>query len=140
MNNRDKDMYLPVWVLGLGVVFLVGALICLVLTFTASIFSLIGFVICMGFGTAAVLCWKNQWAIMVDQDSFVYSTMFGKKKQYHFSDIKELKPNSDSVSLVCEDGKIHIERCAIMSDRFITAIDSILEKKSWETAERRIVP
>ena len=86
MNHKDKDMYLPVWVLGLGIVFLVGALICMVLTFTISIFSLIGFVICMGFGIAAVLCWKNQWAIMGDNNSFVCSTMFRNKKQYLFTD------------------------------------------------------
>lgn len=46
--------------------------------------------------------------------------------------IKGLKQNADSISLICEGGKIHIESCAIMTDRFIAAVNSILEKKDSE--------
>lgn len=128
--NKDKDMHLPAWVLGLGIFFLALALACVVLTFTVSAGFLIGAAGSAGLGVAAVLCWKNQWAVMVDHDSFEYSTMFGEKTLYYFADITELKRNSDSFSLFCGDGKIHIESCAILSDRFIDAVDAVLAKKS----------
>ncbi len=128
MSNK-KDMHLPVWVLLLGIVFLLGAAVCAYYALTASVYAWLGVAACVGFGVAAVLCWANQWAVMVDDDSFVYSTMFGKKKQYRFSDIKDLKMNSDSYTLICEDGDIHIEHCAVMSDRFMNAVNSVLEKK-----------
>ena len=109
MNKKDKDMYLPVWVCCIGVLFLVAALVCLTFVFTTSANFLIGFVVCFGLGISAILCWKNQWIMMLDE-------------------IRELKQNSDSLTLVLENGKVHIESCAIMSKRFVNAVDSILEK------------
>lgn len=50
------------------------------------------------------------------------------KKKHQFLEIRELKQNSDSLTLVLENGKVHIESCAIMSKRFVNAVDSILEK------------
>lgn len=128
MNKKDKDMYLPVWVCCIGVLFLVAALVCLTFVFTTSANFLIGFVVCFGLGISAILCWKNQWIMMLDDNTFIYSTMFGRQKQHQFLEIRELKQNSDSLTLVLENGKVHIESCAIMSKRFVNAVDSILEK------------
>ena len=128
MNQRDKDLYLPFWVCILGLVFLLAACVCLVFKFTTSVYSLIGFVICLVLGISAILCWKNQSVKMIDDNNFVYTTMFGRENQYCFSDIRELKKNSDSFTLVLDNGKVHIESCAIMSERFINAVDSVLER------------
>ena len=128
MKQREKDMYLPSWVCVLGIVFLVAACVCLVLTFSTSVYSLIGFVICLAIGAAAVLCWKNQGATMIDDDTFLYTSMFGTDHSYRFSDIRKLKKNADSFTLILENGKVHIENCAILSERFFNAIDSVLER------------
>lgn len=128
MIKRDKDMYLPFWVCLLGIVFLIAACVCLGLTSSTSNYSLIGFVICLVIGVAAVLCWKNQCVKMIDDNTFIYTSMFGREHQYFFSEIRELKRNADSFTLILENGKVHIETCAIMSERFINAIDSVLEK------------
>lgn len=128
MNHEEKDMYLPIWVCGLGVLLLAAAAVLFVTAFFTSIYCLAATAACLGLGAAAILCWKNQWAIMVDQNTFVYSTMFGRKIQYRFSEIRELKQGSDSSTLIMEDGKVHIESCAILSERFLDAIDSRIEK------------
>ena len=132
--NKDKDMYLPAWVLGLGIMFFAAAIVCIVLAFTDSVSLLIGAAVFAGVGVAAVLCWKNQWVKMEDDDSFIYSTMFGNKKRYYFYEIKDLKRNADSLSLICEDGKIHIESCAIMTERFVDAVNSALARRFPENS------
>ena len=128
MNQYNKDMHLPIWVCGLGIVFLISAVVLFVLAILKSIFCLVGVVACLGFGCSAILFWKNQWIMMVDDNEFVYSTMFGKKTHYRFSQIKDLKQNADSSTMIFENGKVHIESCAIMSDRFVSAVNSVLEK------------
>ncbi len=128
MNQRNKDMYLPFWVCILGIVFLIGACVCLVLTFSISVYSLIGFVLCLPLGVAAILCWKNQGVKMTDDNNFIYTTMFGRENHYCFSEIRELRKNSDSFTLVLDNGKVHIENCAIMSKRFVNSVDSVLER------------
>lgn len=133
---QKKDMYLPNWVCGLGALFLVVSIVCVVLSFTVFSYSMIfmigciiGAVICLGFGVAAILCWKNQWAEMINDDEFVYSTMFGRKIKYRFADIKDIKQNSDSMTLLLENGKVHIESGAFISDRFVDRINCMLESK-----------
>ncbi|MBR4579265.1 MAG: hypothetical protein IKO22_06625 [Oscillospiraceae bacterium] len=134
MNQRDKDMYLPFWVCILGIVFLIGACVCLELTLSTSVYSLIGFVICLSLGAAEILCWKNQGVKIVDDNTFIYTTMFGREKHYCFSEIRELKKNSDSFTLVLDNGKVHIESCAIMSERFVNSVDSAL-KRLYDTGD-----
>lgn len=126
--QTKKDMYLPKWVCVLGSVFLIGAAVCLICSFTISVYALLGFVVCLCIGIAAVLCWKNQWAEMINDHEFIYSTMFGKKTKYRFSAIRNLKQNSDSVTLYFDNGKIHIESCAIISEEFAEKINHALER------------
>lgn len=122
----EKDMHLPKAILVLGIVLLLIAVICLVLCFKESIGFLIGVLIFGVFGFFAVLCWKNQSAEMISQSEFVYTTMFGNKKTYRFSDIIDLKQNSDSMTLILKNGKVHIEACAIVSERFYNRIFDVL--------------
>lgn len=129
MNKKEKDVYLPVWVCWLGIAFLAAALVCFALAFAISVNWLLGFAFCLGLGIAAILCWKNQWVVMTDDHTFIYSTMFGRKTQHHMLELREYKQNSDSLTLILENGKVHIESCAIVSERFANAVDAVLEKK-----------
>lgn len=128
LKNRTKDMYLPVWLCLLSISWLI---------FAGIFFSVAKFgnnpgfyilsIISLGIFIAAILCWKNQWVVMLDDDVFIYSTMFGRKKRYYFSEIQDLKQHDDSQTLVLQNGKVHIERCAILSEQFINAINSRLQ-------------
>ncbi len=127
--NKDKDMYLPMMVLRLAVFFAIVAITFLFLSIMRSIFCLIGFVAAAAIAAVSFLCWRNQWVKVIDEESFEYSTMFGKKMTCRFDEIRELKKNSDSMTLVCGNGKIHIETCAILSDRFVKAVNAVLDTK-----------
>lgn len=124
LKNRTKDMYLPVGVCFLGIFFLILAAIFFSL---ARFVNLLGYyifsMIPLGFGIAAILCWKNQWIVMLDDDVFIYSTMFGRKKRYYFSEILYLKQHGDSQTLVLQNGKVHVEGCAILSEQFSNAVN-----------------
>ena len=131
MNNRNKDMYLPDWLLAFGVFLIAGAVFCAVMAYLTSYDT--GFlVVCLGLfglGVSAILCWRNQGITMLSDSVFVYSTMFGKKTEYLFSHITSLRQNQDSMTLFVDgDQKIHIESCAIMSDRLADAIAAALGK------------
>ena len=132
MKQKNKDMYLPSWVCALGAVLLIASCVCLILCFLISLYLQIGFVVCFALGGAAILCWKNQGVNMIDDETFIYTTMFKREVQCRFSDIRELKENADSATLVLENNKVHIESCAILSDRFITAVKSALTSKCQE--------
>lgn len=125
---REKDMYLPVWVCGLGIFFIVSAIICAVLSFKESFVWVTGTIICLSLGISAILCWRNQWAMVLNNEEFVYSTMFGNKTKYQFSQITELKVNEDSMTLFLKEKKVHIESCAIVSDRFVNLINQSLKR------------
>ena len=114
-------MYLPAWIGGLGVFFLIAAAVCLILGFAISAGWLVACVICLLLGIAALMCRRNQWIEITGSDTFVYSTMFGRKTEYHFSDIQDIKIGSDndSYTMIMSDGKVHIEDCAVMSEKFI---------------------
>lgn len=127
MQMREKDMYLPKWVCNLGIVFLSVGSVCFVCMFTVSLYFIIGAAPLLCLGIAAVLCWKNQWAVVLNEYVFIYSTMFGNQHEYRFSEIKGLKQNTDSFTLYLKNGKVHIEACAIISDRFIDKVNHMLK-------------
>lgn len=130
---RTKDMYLPMWVCIMGVVFLAAGIACVVISFTGLQNNVIACwiiaVFCLVLGSFAILCWKNQWAEMLNDNEFAYSTMFGRQIRYHFSEIQDLKLNDDSMTLLLESGKVHIESCAVISERFGNRIDDVLGLK-----------
>ena len=107
--SRDEpraDMYLPIWIFGLGLFLLV----------------------CFILAAAATLCWKNQSARMLSDDEFEYKTFLGNTRRYSFSQITQLKQNPDSCTLFVGKEKIHIETCAILTDRFIERINRQLSE------------
>ena len=125
---KKRDLYLPFWICVLGIVLILGALV--FLCFSAKNPPLlVGTVLCLGLGIAAILCWKNQWIEVINEQTFVYSTMFGKQTKYHTSQIVELKQNADSMTLVLDSGKVHIESCAIVSDRLVEMISKHTSQK-----------
>ena len=84
--------------------------------------------ICGGLGIAAWLCWKNQTIRIVDDDTFEYTTFLGKTTVYRFSDIKELRVNQDSMTLILANGKVHIESMVHMSETLANKIDQAINK------------
>ena len=102
-KHSEKDMYLPAWLLGLAVIFFAAAVFCALV------------------GIAAALCWNNQWIEVINEEEFVYSSMFGRKTTYRFADIVEVKKNADSQNLIFSDGKVHIESCAVVSANLINS-------------------
>lgn len=127
-QEHRADMYLPVKVLALGLVLLVGAVILgVVAVVLQSLPAAAGAVIALPLGLFALLCWKNQTIQMLPNDAFEYTTLFGNKKMYRFSDVKALRRNSDSMTLFVGEGRVHIESCAILSDRLVDRINKQLE-------------
>ena len=126
---KEKDMRMPGWLCGLGVFLIMISVACIVVGVLYSLWALVGTVIALGLGVASILCWKNQWVEMLNEQEFVYSTMFGKKSRYLFSQITDLKQNSDSMTLFVGDRKIHIESCAILSERLTNANNGALLNK-----------
>ena len=127
MNRKERDLYLPIPLLCLGVFLLVAAAVCLAFVFITSVYFLIGVIGCLLLGISAILCWKNQSITMTGDNTFTYKTMFGREKRYSFNEIKEIKQNSDSYTLIMEDGKVHIEKMAVMSDRLAQALNAVLK-------------
>ena len=130
--SKDKpraDMYLPLWVLGMGLFLLVcciAAVICAVVipSVAAAVIALVCFIL----AAAAMLCWKNQSARMLSDDEFEYKTFLGNTRRYSFSQITRLKQNPDSCTLCVGTEKIHIETCVILTDRFIERINRELSQ------------
>lgn len=117
-----KDVYLPVAPLVLAIFLFACTCGCIVGCFFVSLYFLIPAVITLLVGLAALLSWKNQWIVIENQDEFTYSTMFGRKHRYRFSDIQEVKQNADSQTIILSNGKVHIESMAIVSDQFYEKI------------------
>ena len=130
--NGDEpraDMFLPDWVLAFGIV-----LACVGLGFLIAfivLFNYILLLVALGaflLTAIAVLCWRNQTIRIIDDTKFEYSTFLGKKKVYYFDEIKQLRRNSDSMTLFVGDGKVHIEACAVMTERLVNLINEALAR------------
>ena len=128
---KEKDMYLPVWVCGLGVFLIAVAVAGVVLgVILSSIWAFLGAALCLGTGIFAILCWKNQWIKVLNEREFVYSTLFGTQTTYRFTQITGLKQNSDSMTLLMDGKKVHIESCAVVSERLAASVNQILDRIS----------
>ena len=125
------DMYLPDFLKYFGFFLDAVAGAFLVAMFITQIWGLIiGALICGGLGVAAWLCWKNQTVRIIDEDRFEYTTFLGKTTVYNFSDIKALRVNQDSMTLILTNGKVHIESMVHMSQALVDKIDQSIEKTS----------
>ena len=128
-DEPRADMYLPIWLLALALVFWLAAV-----AFT--VFAIVGLSIGAGViglllalvGTAAFMCWKNQTFVMVNDEEFVYTTFLGNKKAYRFDKIQGIKKNPDSYTLILEDGKIHIESKAVFTGRLAERIEKCFKQ------------
>lgn len=123
----EKDMYLPKWLMIFGIVLEVVGVVGLI-AIGNTVGRIVCFLIFAGLGTAAFLCWRNQWVKIENEEEFVCSTMFGKKTTYRFEDITGLKLNNDSMTLLLKNGKVHIESAAIISERFQSKVSDALEQ------------
>ena len=118
------DMFLPDLLKYFGFLFDALAVVLLAATFITQIWAMIVFALFFGgLGIAAWLCWKNQTIRIIDEDQFEYTTFLGKTTVYRFSDIKELRVNQDSMTLILTNGKVHIESMVMMSERLADKID-----------------
>ena len=130
-NTPRADMFLPDFLKYFGFFLDAVAIAFLVVTFITQIWGLIiGALICGGLGVAAWLCWKNQTVRIIDEDRFEYTTFLGKTTVYNFSDIKALRVNQDSMTLILTNGKVHIESMVHMSQALADKIDQSIEKTS----------
>ena len=129
-EGHRADMYMPDRLLAMSIVFFAGGLASIVLAVVNSVNWVIGIVIGLILGAAALLCWKNQSIHIISDEQFTYTTMFGNTRTYYFSDIRGLRRNSDSMTLFVADDKVHIESMAVLSDRLIDRINTQLEKLS----------
>ena len=124
------DMFLPDFLKYFGFFLDAVAGVFLVVMFITQIWGLIiGVLLCGGLGIAAWLCWKNQTIRIIDDDTFEYTTFLGKNTVYHFSDIKGVRTNPDSLTLILANGKVHIESMACMSDTLFDKIEAALSKE-----------
>ena len=124
------DMFLPDFLKYFGFFLDAVAGAFLVAMFITQIWGLIiGAILCGGLGIAAWLCWKNQTIRIIDDDKFEYTTFLGKTTIYHFSDIKNLRTNQDSLTLILTNGKVHIESMVHMSEALYNKIEAAISKE-----------
>lgn len=132
-DEPRADMFLPLWLLAFAIIMLVaGVAVGIYAAVELSVGAVVGAVVCLGLGIMALLCWKNQSIVVLSDESFEYSTFLGNKKEYRFQDITDLKQNNDSMTLFVGNEKVHIESCALLTDRLIELINAQLEKLQGE--------
>lgn len=92
-DEPRADMFLPSWLFVMGLLFSIfGAIIGIVFAVLQISVLIIVLAVAMALlGMAALLCWKNQTIRVLPNDTFEYSTFWGNKTVYRFSDIKGLK-------------------------------------------------
>ena len=122
------DMYLPVFLLAFGLLLGLAALGCaiaFVVTFALPLIIIVAALALLS--VAAVLCWKNQTIRIIDDERFEYTTFLGNKKVYEFRDIKAIRYNSDSTTIILDNGKVHIESMAVMSKQLTEKLNNCAE-------------
>lgn len=129
-------MYLPDKLLAMGLVFLAIGIACAIFSIFAfaawaAVIAVLGILL----GIAALLCWRNQMIHVISDYEFTYTTMFGRKKTYSFSQIQGLRQNQDSLTLFVADEKVHMESMAIISDRLVEKIDRALQQRAADKLE-----
>lgn len=127
-DETPADMYLPSWLRAFGLVLLAAGTAAFIISFIVHklTFLLLGVGLFIG-GVLACLCWKNQKARVLSDQEFEYTTFLGKSHRYYFRDITGLRKNSDSMTLYVSGSKVHIESCAILSERFVNLINQALK-------------
>ena len=121
------DMYLPDRLLAMSIVFLAGGIACAVYAvFQFTVWAVACAALGIILGVLALLCWRNQSIHIISDEQFTYTTMFGNIRTYSFSDIQGLRRNQDSLTLFVAGEKVHIESMAVLSERLIERINTVL--------------
>ena len=128
------DMHLPVKLPAFGLALILAGLVLLVLFIVSGALPILIFaIIAVLIAPFTFLCYKFQRIYIISDDEFEYTTFWGKKTVYRFSDIYAIKLGSDSQTLLLRNGKVHIESMAIISDelkeKFNTELDRIYKKQ-----------
>lgn len=132
-DEPRADMFLPIWLLAFAIIMIVaGIAVGIYAAVEFSIGAVVGAVACLGLGIMALLCWKNQSIVVLSDERFEYTTFLGNKKEYRFQDITNLRQNNDSMTLFVGNEKVHIESCALLTDKLIELINAQLEKLQSE--------
>ena len=124
-GNEEADMHLPEWILGFGLVLIVGAAVIVILSAAALKALLIGVVMLIG-GVLAILCFRNQKIFITSEETFVYRTFLGNCRTYRFDEIEKLVQNRDSLTLFVRGEKVHIESSAVLRERLVKLIEERL--------------
>ena len=133
-EENPADMYLPERLLAMAIVFAIMAVGAAVVgVMQSGLVWFAGAAALAVMSVAACLCWRNQKIFMLSEDTFTYTTMFGRTTEYRFEDIVSLRRNKDSFTIVLTTGKVHIESMALVSERFAQRVSA--EFKKEEQAE-----
>jgi hypothetical protein len=128
-EQKKADMYLPAKLLAMFLVMTVlGLGLAVFAVLNVHLWAGLGAVACIVLGIGAFMCWKNQKIIMVSDEIFCYRTFLGYEHEYRFSQIQRAVQNQDSITLILDTGKVHIESMAVLSDRLVERIDRELAK------------
>ena len=128
-DNPRADMFLPDWLLLFGLfLILAGAAVSIGgLFFKNIIVPVIGVGVFV-LGILAILCWRNQSIRIISSTQFEYTTFMGNKKIFRFDEIREIRQNSDSMTMFVGDGKVHMESCALFTEELANKLDEALER------------
>lgn len=61
-------------------------------------------------------------------DTFQYTNPLGRKRVYRFADIRGVKRNKDSMTLILTNGKVPIESIAILTQNLADSINRQLKE------------
>lgn len=143
-NQREKkhraDMYWPWWVLVLGIGSIGLGIALSVNAYddygTLDRSSLMALLILLFTGICLILVWKNQTIRMEPEtDTFVYTSLFGRKTVLSFADIADFKTgvgrNSGSITLIFKSRrKLYIDSSAVLSDQLVWRLNRELSKRN----------
>lgn len=129
-DKARADMFLPIWLLSLGIFACATGTILLVvflvnrLPFVPVFFALA----LLATGTFTILLWKNHSIRILSEDSFEYKNFYGSKRVFRFSDIKGMRRGIDCKVLLVGDARILIDSSAILSEELRARIHTQLDK------------
>ncbi len=126
---KEKDLYQSTLALGFGIVAIIAAFLCPFVLKTAFLIRMIAFAALLAAGIGAILCWKNQSAVMTGSSTFRYRTMFGNEKVYRFSEFVRLERGTKATKLIFQNGTVYIAGWTVLSERFIAVMDRAMEDR-----------
>ena len=131
-DELRADMCMPGWYLVMGLLAaafgLMAGIVSVVLRLSALLIVLAA--ACLLLGIAALLCWKNQSIQMLSDDSFIYTTILGKKTVYRFDQIKSIKRGGGSTVLLMGAEKVSFDSTALLSARLKQRLDDWMNTPS----------